>query len=151
MPLLAYLDRPVFDGERGAAEAWKAGGHEAELAFKKDHAKAKKDKDKSATTPRRDARFAKDAAFAKTHIDYYSRITPADFARSLHDLRVTTLSIQTTEASKDHGPAVSNRAARGGVPTGKRRGSVVMPPGAPNPSVAGKSRAAGGVRRASVA
>jgi hypothetical protein len=112
---------------------------------------AKKDKDKSATTPRRDARFAKDAAFAKTHIDYYSRITPADFARSLHDLRVTTLSIQTTEASKDHGPAVSNRAARGGVPTGKRRGSVVMPPGAPNPSVAGKSRAAGGVRRASVA
>jgi len=37
MPLLAYLDRPVFEGERGAAEAWRAGGHEAELAYKRDY------------------------------------------------------------------------------------------------------------------
>ena len=46
MPLLAYLDRPVFEGERAAALAWKEGGHEAEQKCKRDFAQAKRDKDK---------------------------------------------------------------------------------------------------------
>ena len=46
MPLLAYLDRPVFENEREAALAWQEGGHEAELKCKQDFAQRKKDKDK---------------------------------------------------------------------------------------------------------
>ncbi|KAH8070986.1 hypothetical protein JL720_11600 [Aureococcus anophagefferens] len=46
MPLLAYLDRPVFEGEREAAAAWAEGGHEAEQRCKRDFAQAKRDKDK---------------------------------------------------------------------------------------------------------
>ena len=46
MPLLAYLDRPVFENEREAALAWQKGGHEAELKCKQDWAQAKNDKDK---------------------------------------------------------------------------------------------------------
>ena len=72
-------------------------------------AKDEKSKTPKQTGPRRDARFEKDPEFAKTHIDYFSRITPADLARSLADLKYSALSIQS-EATTERGGTVSGRA-----------------------------------------
>lgn len=104
-------------------------------------AKDEKSKTPKQTGPRRDARFEKDPEFAKTHIDYFSRITPADLARSLADLKYSALSIQS-EATTERGGTVSGRAVRGGLasaskgrgmmrgtdsPQGARKGNLASP------------------------
>jgi hypothetical protein len=43
MPRLRYLDRPVFELERSAAEAWGQGGKDAEVAARQAYAKKKQD------------------------------------------------------------------------------------------------------------
>lgn len=47
MQQLAYLDRPIFEGEREAAAAWAAGGPEAERATKRAIAQRKRDQHKA--------------------------------------------------------------------------------------------------------
>lgn len=47
MQQLAYLDRPIFEGEREAAAAWAAGGPEAELTAKRAIAQRKRDQHKA--------------------------------------------------------------------------------------------------------
>ena len=45
MPRLTYMDRPVFEAERLAAEAWGRGGHEAEVEARKEFKEAQRRKD----------------------------------------------------------------------------------------------------------
>jgi len=54
MPLLAYLDRPIFEGERRSAVAWASGGAEAEHKARQDCAQEQKDKDRAAMQTFRD-------------------------------------------------------------------------------------------------
>ena len=51
---LLYLDRPVFDAERAAVEAWVAGGTEAEVKTKKEWHQMNKDKQRQMTQDFRD-------------------------------------------------------------------------------------------------
>ena len=46
MPMLAYLDRPIFPNERECADAWAMGGVEAEQLVRSEIAQRKKDKDR---------------------------------------------------------------------------------------------------------
>jgi hypothetical protein len=45
MPKLVYMDRPVFDVDRIAAEAWAKGGSEAEIAAKQAYARGEREKE----------------------------------------------------------------------------------------------------------
>lgn len=51
---LRYLDRPVFENERAAVEAWAVGGAEAEAKVKAEYAQRNKDKQRRTTQEFRD-------------------------------------------------------------------------------------------------
>ncbi|KAH8060827.1 hypothetical protein JL721_9049 [Aureococcus anophagefferens] len=97
MPLLAYLDRPVFEGEREAAAAWAEGGHEAEQRCKRDFAQAKRDKDKRQMAEYR-------AWQAKVRAEYQERKGMGG-----HDARGAALEAREA-ADRDAALAVERRA-----------------------------------------
>ena len=100
MPLLAYLDRPVFEGEREAAAAWAEGGHEAEQRCKRDFAQAKRDKDKRQMAEYR-------AWQAKVRAEYQERKGMGG-----HDARGAALEAREA-ADRDAALAVERRAQAG--------------------------------------
>lgn len=78
MPRLAYMDRPVFEAERVAAEAWGAGGREAEMAAREEWRLAQKNKEKEERRVFREWKAAKMEERRKKIAETGSAAAPTD-------------------------------------------------------------------------
>lgn len=77
MPRLAYMDRPVFEAERMAAEAWGTGGREAELAAREQWRLDQQNKAKEERRAFRDWKAAKQEERRKQVAEARAAAVPA--------------------------------------------------------------------------